>query len=148
MNTKSLLWIFLLVSFALPSSMISQTQTANPDLTRMRLLLAIIEDCSKDQKELEAELEAMEKQKPNVSYELYMQAKENLAIASKCKARAQREYDDLKADYEGWFKSSTSAMSVDRERITPGILEARIRAVFALYLILSGQFNLFAVPEH
>lgn len=146
MKSKLIVLTCLLVCMILPSEI--NAQVVNPDLTRMRLLLAKIDDCTNDQKDLEAELAAMEKLKPNISFELYTQAKKNLAIAKKCKAAAQQQYDDLRADYEGWFNESTSAMSVDRERITPAILDARMLAFVAAYIALYRAFEQFEEPAH
>lgn len=143
-NTLSIICLLICMVF---SSQI-EAQPVNPDLTRMRLLLAKIADCSNDQKNLEAELEAMKKTEPNVNPALYAQAKKNLAIANKCKAAAQQQYDDLRADYEGWFKYSTSAMSVDRERITAGILENRMLALLAFYIALHNAFVQIEDPGH
>ena len=147
MKIKIILLAFLLLGTVLPSELMAQNP-ANPDLTRMRLLLAKIDDCNTDIKDAEAEIAAFKKLNTEASLKLYNQLKKNVAIATKCKAASQREYDDLKADYEGWFKSSTSAMAVDRQRVTPVWLNSHIGNMFALYVVMHGTFIGLPIPEH
>ena len=146
MKSKLIVLTCLLVCMILPSEI--NAQVVNPDLTRMRLLLAKIADCTNDQKDLEAELAAMEKLKPNISLELYNQAKKNLGIANRCKAAAQRQYDDLRADYEGWFGESTSGMPVGGEWITALLLHNRMAIMLSGYSGLYGIFGTFQEPKH
>jgi len=147
MKIKIVLLAFILLGTVLPCELMAQNP-ANPDLTRMRLLLAKIEDCNSDIKDAEAEIAAFKKLNTEASLELYNQLKKNVAIATRCKAASQREYDDLKADYEGWFKSSTSAMAVDRQRVTPVWLDSNIGQMIIIYVAMHRTFGAIAIPEH
>ena len=147
MKIQIVLLAFLLIGTMLPTELLAQTP-ANPDLTRMRLLLAKIADCNTDIKDQTAEIEAFKKISSEASRELYNQLKKNVAIATRCKAASQKEYDALKADYEGWFKQSTSFMVVDRERITPASLHLKMVQLAVLYVALNSIFKKIPVPTH
>ena len=147
MKIKIVLLAFFLLGTVLPFELMAQNP-ANPDLTRMRLLLAKIDDCNNDIKDAEAEIAAFKKLNTEASLALYNQLKKNVAIATKCKAASQREYDDLKADYEGWFKSSTSVMVVDRQRVTPVWLDSYVAQMLVAYVAMHRAFNGIPVPEH
>ena len=101
-----------------------------------------------DIKDAEAEIAAFKKINSEASLELYNQLKKNVAIATRCKAASQREYDDLKADYEGWFKSSTSAMAVDRQRVTPVWLDSYFGQMVIAYVAMHRTFGAIVIPEH
>ncbi len=116
MKIKLVLLSFLVLGTLLPLELIAQN-AANPDLTRMRLLLATIADCNNDIKNGQAEVDAYNKITSQASLELYQQLKKNVEIAKKCKRASQKQYDDLRADYEGWF-SSTETINIDNERIS------------------------------
>ncbi|MEM7085995.1 MAG: hypothetical protein AAF489_07425 [Bacteroidota bacterium] len=146
MKIKIVLLAVLLLGAALPSQLIAQN--ANPDLTRMRLLLAQIADCNDDIKAAQAQIEAYKKIDSEASLEFYNQLKKNLAIATKCKEASQREYDDLRAAYEGWFKDSTSAMEVDRQRVTPAWLHSYFGQMLVAYIAIYNTFNAIPIPEH
>ncbi|WP_299557199.1 hypothetical protein [Seonamhaeicola sp.] len=147
MKIKIVLLAFLLLGTIVPSKLIAQSY-ANPDAARMRLLLARIADCNNDIKKAEAEIEAYINLDSEISLELYHQLKENLAIATKCKEASQREYDDLRADYEGWFNESTSAMTIDRQRVTPYWLGEYIGQMVIIYSAVFVVFKKIPVPEH
>lgn len=147
MKIKIVLLVFILLGTVLPCELIAQNP-ANPDLTRMRLLLAKIADCNADIEDAQAEIAAFKKINSEASLELYNQLKKNVAIAKKCKAASQREYDDLKADYEGWFKSSTSAMMVDRQRVTPVWLGTYFGQMVMAHVRMQNMFNGIVVPAH
>lgn len=146
MKLKIALLAFLLLGTILPSNLIAQNP--NPDLTRMRLLLARIADCNADIKEAQAELDAYVNLETEMSLEMYRQLKKNVAIATKCKETAQKEYDQLKADYEGWFNQSTSAMGVDGHRITPIWLRTYLGDMVTIYVVLFKAFAKIPEPEH
>ena len=147
MKVKIVLLAFILLGTVQPYELIAQNP-ANPDLTRMRLLLAKIEDCNNDIKDAEAEIAVFKKINSEASLELYNQLKKNVAIATRCKAASQREYDNLKADYEGWFKSSTSAMAVDRQRVTPVWLDSYFGQMVIVYVAMHRTFGAIVIPEH
>ena len=146
MKIKIVLLAFLLLGMVLPSELMAQSP--NPDLTRMRLLLAKIADCNTDIKDAEAEIAAFKKIGSEASLALYNQLKKNVAIATKCKAASQREYDDLRADYEGWFKDTNSVMAVDRQRVTPAWIATYYGQLIIAYARMYNSFNAISVPEH
>ncbi|WP_296385749.1 hypothetical protein [Winogradskyella sp.] len=148
MKIKIVLLALLLLGIVLPSELFAQTQYANPDASRMRLLLAKIEDCNTDITDAEAEIETFKKIDSEASLALYNQLKKNVRIATKCKKASQKEYDDLRADYEGWFGDETSVMSVDRQRITSAWLNQYLIAMISYYGAMYIVFNGIAVPEH
>jgi len=146
MKIKIILLAFLLLATVLPSQLIAQ-QYANPDASRMRLLLAKIADCNNDLKELETELAAYINNESEMSLELYRQLKKNIGIVKRCKAASQQQYDDLRADYEGWFNSDT-VFSLDRQRLTAHWLSQYIEGMVMMYLKVFKMFNGIPVPEH
>ena len=146
MKIKIILLAFLLLATVLPSQLIAQ-QYANPDASRMRLLLAKIADCNNDLKELETELAAYVNMETEMSLELYRQLKKNIGIAKRCKAASQQQYDDLRADYEGWFESD-SVMVLDGQRIAAGWLRNYVEELHAFYSVIFRSFSGIPVPEH
>ncbi len=146
MKIKLVLLSFLVLGTLLPLELIAQN-AANPDLTRMRLLLATIADCNNDIKNGQAEVDAYNKITSQASLELYQQLKKNVEIAKKCKRASQKQYDDLRADYEGWF-SSTETINIDNERISAAFLESYWGQYFTAYLQYMKMYNAIHVPEH
>ncbi len=146
MKIKIVLLAFLLIGTVLPLELVAQTP-ANPNLTRVRLLLAIIEDCNNEIKNGQAEVDAYNKITSQASLELYQQLKKNVEIAKKCKRASQKQYDDLRADYEGWF-SSTETINIDNERISAAFLESYWGQYFTAYLQYMKMYNAIHVPEH